>query len=188
MDVFCLSYKAEKGNFVSDIISRWTGDSITHTAGFTDGYFFELDGTNKDTHYKVEKYGTLKKFLSKNPEAERIIAHKIPYDFDSAKIVDGLNFFLERQKDDTKYGYSKLLRFLYLSKIDSFLKNYYIIKGKPYVPTGDRDGYDVCSEAFGIFCRLAGWWITAIDPKYSYLVPETMTPGRWYTILKDYTV
>jgi hypothetical protein len=190
MIVYTIEYK-NKG-ILGGIIGWFTKQSYSHTAGFIDNVWVELDATNeytKEPDYHTKQYKNIQDFLKNNPDKDRTVAFKIPYNFTSDECNAGIGFFRHHEKLDTPYGYKKLFRFIYLSKSTLFLKLYYKIKKRPYVPIGDKDGRDVCSEAWGIVLKkYMNWWFDKLDKKYAYLSPETTYPGMYAKILKKYRV
>jgi len=190
MSVYIIEYLQEP-SFISNTISKITGSRYSHSAMMIDNYWCELDAQDEyegEPDYHVVEYDDIYHFLKTNPDKKRTVAFKVPHDFTSAEKIIGLDFWKNSEKNNIRYGYSKLFRFAYLSNFTPFLKAYYKWKKKPYIPIGDNDKYNVCSEAVGVCLRIMKWWLSDYNPKYAYLAPECTFPGTYAKCLQKYKV
>ena len=145
MSVYIIEYLQEP-SFISNTISKITGSRYSHSAMMIDNYWCELDAQDEyegEPDYHVVEYDDIYHFLKTNPDKKRTVAFKVPHDFTSAEKIIGLDFWKNSEKNNIRYGYSKLFRFAYLSNFTPFLKAYYKWKKKPYIPIGDNDKYNV---------------------------------------------
>ena len=187
MNVYIIEFRRDIKSFISNAIHFFDKSDYTHSGIFIDRYFCELDATDDykdEPDYHITSYGDVANFLNTNPNRDRTEAYGVPHDFSDSQI--GIDWWLGKESRNIKYGYDKLLRFIYLSNSTFFLKAYYKAKGHPYHPIGDSDNDNVCSEAVGLCLKRMGWWISDYDKRYDYLLPETVYPGLYAECLKDF--
>lgn len=189
MKVYVIEYKIDKKSWISNIIKFFDKQNYSHTAMVIDGHFCECDGSDDfkgQRDYQCFNYYTIDNFLLNNPEKNRTVAFEIPRDFTKDEIDKMLNFWTSKEKSNLKYGYSKLFRFMYLSNIDWFLKAYYAITKKQYIPIGDTDKVNVCAESVMLCLAKVNCYLWQFNSEYRYLSAECTYPGIPAKVLKDY--
>lgn len=145
MKVYIIEFLADN-SIISQTITSVTKRPYSHSGMFIDHYFCELDPKDKGAHYHMISYPTIKKFLKNNPDAERTHAFKIPHDFSTNDVAQGLKWWHEHQKKNAIYGFSKLFTFLWTIKLHKFYYWYYQKYGTPYRPIISYSSH-VCSVA-----------------------------------------